>query len=169
VSDQDDVQTGKQGDSCPEKEEESNMEEGRDARLNEEEIETRSPGMRMQTEYVIVDKRQKRTDMVTRGDDKGALIEEQVLEVSTRASIQEMRTSRNAVAFSKQLGKLDHIENTAPNTPKVSKVPRKKAPALDTGNYKFLASSQPDDSILARQQCETGELTFRLIPQTNTV
>jgi len=112
-----------------------------------------------QTAYAFVDERRKRTEEVTRGDEKQARIEEEVPEVSMSASNQEKRTIRQVVAFSKQPAKADPIENTTPKTAKARKVPGKKAPALDTGNYEVLGSSQLDYTILARQERETGELT----------
>jgi len=116
-----------------------------------------------------MDERRKRKDQVTRGDDKRALIEEEVLEVSTSASNQEKRSIRKAVAFSKQPAKADPFENMTPKTSKAPKVPRNKAPALDTGNYEVLGSSQLDYTILSRQERDTGELTFRLLPKPKTV
>jgi len=44
------------------------------------------------------------------------------------------------------------------------KVPRQYSPALDTGNYKVLRCSLLDYTVLAHQERETGELTFRLLP-----
>ena len=108
-------------------------------------------------------------DEVTRGDDIWARIEEEVPEVSTSASNQEQRTIRKAVAFSKQPANADSIENTTPKTAKAPKVPRKKLPALDTGNYEVLGSSQLDYTILARQVWETGELTLGLLPKAKTI
>jgi len=46
---------------------------------------------------------------------------------------------------------------------------RSNAPALDTGNYEVLGSSQLDYTILPRQERETGELTFRLLPKATMV
>jgi hypothetical protein len=106
---------------------------------------------------------------VTRGDEKRTCIEEEVPEVSTSASNHENRTIRQAVAFSKQPAKADRIRNTTPKTVKAPKVPRMLAPAWDTGNYEVLGSSQLDYTILARQQRETGELTFQLLPKAKTV
>ena len=169
LSAKDEEQEVGQGDSRAEDEEESETEEGRVARLDKEEREKRSAGVRPQAEYAFVDERRKRTDDVTRGDDKRAPIEEKVPEGSTSACNQEKRTIKKAVAFSKQPAKADPVKNTTPKTPKAPKVPRKKAPALDTGNYEVLGSSQLNYTILARQERETGELTFRLLPKANMV
>ena len=51
------------------------------------------------------------------GDHMWAYMEEEVLEVSTSASNQEIGTIRKAVAFSKQAAKADSIKNTTPKTP----------------------------------------------------
>jgi len=128
--------------------------------LDKEEREKRSAVVRPQAGYAFVDERRKGKDKATRDDDKCAPIEEEVPEISKSASNQEKRTIRKAGAFSKQLAKADPVDNMTPKTPKAPKVPRKKALALDTGNYKVLRSSQLDYSILAPQERETGELTF---------
>ena len=112
-----------------------------------------------------MDERQKRTNEVTRGDDRRAHNEEEVPHVWTSASIQKKRMMRKADASSKQLPKMDPIEHRTPKTPKALMVPQMKSPALDTGNYEVLDSSQLDYTILARQEKETGELTFRLLLQ----
>jgi hypothetical protein len=132
LSDEDEEQQQGQGDSSGEEEEENETEEERDARLDEEERENRSAVVWTQPGYACVEVRRKRTDEVTRGDDQRARIEEEVPEVSTSARNQRKRTIRNAVAFSKQPAKEDHIENMTPKTATAPKGPRKKAPALDT-------------------------------------
>jgi hypothetical protein len=169
LSDEDEKQEEGQIDSSAEQEEENKTKEERDARLDDEEREKTSVVVRTHAGYAFVDQRRKRTDEVTRGDDKRAYTEEVVPGVSTSASNQEKRNIRKAVAFSKQPAKADPFENTTPKTPKAPKVPRKKAPALDTGNYEVLGSSQLDYTILARQERETGELTFRFLPKAKTV
>jgi len=80
--------------------------------------------------------------------------------VQTSASNHKKQTIRKVVAFSKQPAKADPIENTTSKTAKAPKVPQKQAPALDTGNYEVLGTSQLDYTILAGQKKETGELTF---------
>jgi len=60
-------------------------------------------------------------DEVTRGDYMHARIEQEVPEVSPRASHREMLTLRNVVAFRNHLAKADPIENTTPKTPKALK------------------------------------------------
>jgi hypothetical protein len=165
LSDDGEEQEEGQSDSRAEEEEENETEEERDARLDEEEREKRSVVVRTQARYASVDERRKRTDELTMGDDKRARIEEEVAEVSTSASNQEKRNIRKAVAFSKQPAKADPIENTTPKPAKALKVPREKALAMDTGNYEVIGSSQLDYTILASQERETGELTFRLLPK----
>jgi hypothetical protein len=119
--------------------------------------------------YAFVDERWKRTEEVTRGDDQRARIEQEVPEVSTSAGTQDKGRIRKAVAFSKQPAKADPIENATLKTAMAPKVPRKKALALDTGNYEVLGSSQLDYTILARQERETAELTSQLLPKAKTV
>jgi len=169
LNDEDEEQEEGQGDSSAEDEEESVTEEERDARLNEEERDKRSAVVPTEAGYAFVDERRKRTDELTRGDDKLAHIEENVLEVSTSASNQEKGTIRKAVAFSKQLAKADRIENTTPKTPEVLKVPQKKPPSLDTGNYEVLRRSQLDYTILPCHERDTSKYTFRLRPKAKTV
>ena len=169
LSDEDEEQEDGQGYSSVEEEEENETEEARDARLDKEQREQWSAVVRTQAGYAFVDERRTWTDEVTRGDDIWARIQEEVPEVSTSASNQEKRTIRKAAAFSKQPAKADPIENTTPKIAKAPKVPRKKALALDTGYYEVLGSSQLDYTILARQERETGELTFRLLPKAKTV
>jgi len=122
--------------------------------------EKRSAVVRTQAGYAFVDERRKRTDEVTRGDDKRARIEEEVPEVSTSAGNQEKRTISKAVAFSKLPAKVDLVQITSPETSNSPKVPQKKAPGLATGNCQVVGSSQLDYTILARQERETGEVTF---------
>jgi hypothetical protein len=165
LSDEDDEQEEGQGDSSAEEEEENETGEERDARVDEEDTEKRSAVVHTQAGYVFMDERRKRTDEVTRGDDNQARIEEKV---STSASNQEKGNIRKAVAFSKQPAKADPIENTTPKTAKAPKDPRQNAPALGTGNYEVLGRSQLDYTILARQERETGEFTFRLLPKAKT-
>jgi len=160
LSDEDGEQEEEHGDSSAEDEEESETEEERNAGLDEEEREKRSAVVPTQARSAFVVERSKWTDEVTRGDDKQACIEEEVPEVATTARNQEKRTIRQAVAFSKEPAKADHIENRTPNTPNTPNLPQKDAPALDTWNYEVLGSSQLDYTILARQERETAELTF---------
>jgi len=169
LCDEDEEQEEGQGDRSAEEEEENETEEERDARLDEERREKRSAVVHTQAENAFVDEGRKRAGEVTRGDDERAHLQEEVPEVSASTSHREKRTIRQAVALSKQPAKADRIKNTTPNTATAPKVPRKKAPALDTGNYAVLRSSQLDYTILARQERETGELTFRLLPKANTV
>jgi len=140
------------------------MEEERDTHLDEEEREKRSAVVRTQGGYAYVDETGKTTDEVTRGDDKRARIEEEVPDVTTIPSHQDKPTIRKVVACSKQPAKADSIENPTHKSAKAPNVPRKKFPALDTGNFKVLRSSQLDYTIVARQERETCELTFRLLP-----
>ena len=167
MSDEDEEQNEGQGDSSAEDVEESETEEERDARLDHGE--KRSAVVRTQAGYAFVNGRIKRTDEVTRDDDKRTRIVEEVLDVSISASHQEKRTIRIAVAFSKQPAKADPVENMAPKTPQTPEVPRMKAPAPDTGNYEVRGSSQLDYTVLACQERETGKLTFRLLPKGKTV
>jgi len=151
LSDGDVAEEPGQGDSSAEEEEGSEMEEETDACLDEEEKEKRSTVMRKHAGYAFVDERWMRTKEVTTGDDRCACIEEEVLEVLTSTSKQENWTIRKAVAFNKQPAKTDPIENTTPKTPKTPNGLQKKAPALDTRNYKVLESCQLDYTIQARQ------------------
>ena len=72
-----------------------------------------------------MEERRKKTDKVTGGDDKWARMEQEVPAVSTSASHQEMRTIMKAVALSKQLAKLDAIENMSRMNSQAPKVRRK--------------------------------------------
>jgi len=141
------------------------MEEERDTHLDKEESKKLSAVVHTQAGYAFMDERRKRMEVVTRGDEKRACIEEEVPEVSMRASNQKTQTTRKAVAFSKQPAKGDPIENTTPKTPKSLNVPRKTAPALNTGDYEILRRSQLDYTIQSRQERETSQLTFRLLPK----
>jgi hypothetical protein len=58
----------------------------------------------------------------------------------------------------------DTIEKTTLNTPKDLQEPWKQAPATVTGNYEVLGSSQLKYTIIARQERESGELSFPLLP-----
>ena len=107
-----------------------------------------------------MDRAQRWKDQVTMADVKRAHIEEGVPEVSMSASNQEKRTIRIAVAFSEQPARAQPIENTTPKTPQALEVPRKTAPALDTGNHELLLSSRLDYTILICQERETSKLTF---------
>jgi len=147
-----------------EDEEESVKEEERDMRLAEEERPQRSAVVCTQAEYAFVDERRQRMDKVSSGDDQRARIKKVVPEVSTSASNQQYQSIRKAVAFGKQPANLDPIKIATPSTPKALKMPWNEALALDTGTYKVLASSQLDYTVVASQKTETGELTFRLLP-----
>ena len=92
-------------------------------------------------------------------------MEEAVAEVSTCGRNHKARTITKAVASCNHPAKVDSIKNTTPETPKAPNMPQKNSQALDTGTYKVLRSSQLDRTILARQERETGELTFRLLPK----
>jgi len=129
----------------------------------------RSAVVRAEGVYALVDESRNRTDKVTRGDDERVSIGKEVLEVSTGASNHEKWTIGAPVALHKQMALADPIENTTPETPKNMKVPQKRAPAPDTGNYSVLRGSQLDYTILARQERETEELTFWLLPKATTV
>ena len=115
-------QAAEQGHGSALEVEESEMEEERDADCDEEDIEETSAVMHTQGAYALVDERRKNIDKVTRVADKRAHIKEEVPEVSTRASYQEKRTIRTAVAFSKQQPKADTMENTTTKTPKAPEV-----------------------------------------------
>jgi len=116
-----------------------------------------------------VDERRKTRDKMTRGDDKRARSEKEVPEDLTSASNQEKRTLRKVVAFSKQPAEVDPIEDTTQKTPQAPQVPQKKAPALATRKYEVLGRSQQDYTILAGQEREPSESTFRLLPMAKTV
>jgi len=131
-----------QGDSSAEEEHESEMEEERDACLDEEKRETMLAVMRRQAEHTFLDERRQRMDMVIRCNDKWEHIEEEVPAVSTSASNQRKWTIKKEVAFSKQLAKVDAIPNTTANTPKAPNVTCKKTHALDTSYYEVLGGSQ---------------------------
>jgi len=106
---------------------------------------------------------------VTRGEAKWARSEEEVPEVSTSAGNQDKRTIRKAGTFSKQPAMADLIENMFSKSPMAAKLPRQKAPALNTRNYKVLGSSHLDFTIVACQERETGKLIFRLLPKAKTL
>jgi len=123
--DEDDKCEAAQGDSSAAEEEDGVMEEERDVWLDQEERKLLSAVARTQTEYAFVDMRRNRMDHVTRVHDEWARMEEEVLEVLMSDSNQEKCTIRKAITFSKQLAKVDPMENTTPKTPKTLKVPRK--------------------------------------------
>jgi len=118
-----------------------------------------------QTRHAFIDDSRQRMDEVTRSDDMRARMEEAVAEVSTCGRNHKARTITKAVASCNHPAKVDSIKNTTPETPKAPNMPQKNSQALDTGTYKVLRSSQLDRTILARQERETGELTFRLLPK----
>ena len=97
--------------------------------------------VRTQAGYFFVHERRKWMAEVTRDDDQQAHMQKEVLEDWMSESQQETRTIRKPVPFSTQPAKADHVENNTSKTPKGAKVPRKKAPDLDTGNYEVLGSS----------------------------
>jgi len=163
------VQEDGQGDSSGEEEEDSEMEEEGDSRLDEEARQTKSDVVCTHTGYAMLDARWNRIEDVTRCEDKWAHIEEAVPAVLTSAGDQGKQTISNVVAFSKQPANTDPIVNRTSMTPLAPKVLSRKAPALDTGNYKVQGSCQLDDSTLASQERETSELTFRLSPKAETV
>jgi len=169
LSDKDEEKQEGQDDSCAEIVEESETEEEWDGHLEEEERETRLAVVCTQAAYSFLDGSRKMTDKVSTGDHKWACIKKEVPEVSTSASNQETWTIWKAVAVSKQPVKVDPIENRAPKTPLGPKLPGRNTPALDTGNYEVLGSSYLDYTIPARQERETGELTFRLLPKPTMV
>jgi hypothetical protein len=116
--------------------------------------------VRTQAGYAFVDERRKRTGEVTKGDDKHAHVEDQVREVATSVSTQEKHNIKKAVTFGKTPAK-----NTGDPTEKKSSKPHKKQiPALASGDYEVLGSSQLDYTVLARQERDMGELTLRLLP-----
>ena len=158
-----------QAERSAEEEEQSDVEEERDAHLDEEEREKRLAVMRSQAGYAVVLERRKRPDEVIRGDDKQARIDKEVPEVTTSASDPEKQTIRQAVAFRKQPAKADPCGITTSKTRKAHNVPRKEVAALDTGNYNVLGSSQLDNTVLGSQERETGELTLRLLLKAKTV
>jgi len=134
LSDEDEEEEVGQGDSSAEEEEKSETEVERDARGDEEEREMWSAVVRTLAGIALLDDWWKRMDEVSRGDDTCARIEKEVRKVSKSASNQEKWTLRKAVAFSKQPATTHSVKNTTPKTPKAQKMPRKKAPALHTGN-----------------------------------
>jgi len=145
------------------------MEEEREVRLDEEERKKGSAVICTQTGYAFMDERRKRSDKLTRGDDKWACLGEVVLEVSMTASNKDKWTIRKVGELSKQRANKDPIENLSPKSPMAPKVTRKKALPLETGNYEVLRHSQHDHTIPAHQEKETSELTFWLLPQAITV
>lgn len=116
-----------------------------------------------------MDKSRKRTEEVSRGNDKWACIDKEVPEVSMSVGNQVQRMIRKAVVSNKQWAKTDPIQNTTPKTQKATKVPQEKALALNMENYEFPRRSQPDYNILACHDSETGKMTFHLLPKANTI
>jgi hypothetical protein len=99
-------------------------------------------------------------DMVTKGDDERAPTKEEVPEISTSGSYQEIQTIRTAVESSQQPAQVDFIELKTPKTKNAPKVPQEKPPALDTGDHKVLASSKLNYTIQACLERETSEFAF---------
>jgi hypothetical protein len=64
-------------------------------------------------------------DMVTKGDDERAPTKEEVPEISTSGSYQEMHTIRTAVESSQQPAQVDFIELRIPKTKNAPKVPQR--------------------------------------------
>jgi len=169
LSDEDDDQEEGHGDSSAKYGEEGEMEDERAVHWVEEDRNKLSAIVWTQTGYAFVEERRKKTDKVTGGDDKWARMEQEVPAVSTSASHQEMRTIMKAVALSKQLAKLDAIENMSRMNSQAPKVRRKWPPALDTGHYLVHGTSQLNYNILAHLERETGELTFQLLPKAKNM
>jgi len=86
LSDDDEEHEDAKGESSAEEGKASEMEEEREVRLDEEERRKGSAVICTQTGYAFMDERRKRSDKLTRGDDKWACLGEVVLEVSMTAS-----------------------------------------------------------------------------------
>jgi hypothetical protein len=90
-------------------------------------------------------------------------VEDEIPEVATSVSTQEKRNIKKAVTFGKTPAR-----TTCDSTKKKFSKPRKKqTPALDSGDYEVLVSSQLHYTVLARQERETGELTLWLGPKAH--
>lgn len=81
LSDKDEVQKEGPGNSSTEDENECEMEEERLTHLNEKEQDEMSAVVHTHSKYAFVDESRKRTDEVTRGDNKQVHIEEVVSQV----------------------------------------------------------------------------------------
>jgi len=168
LGDKDKEQEKGQGDSSSEEEKESETGEARDVHIADKEGYKQSAVVRTQQAYNFVDDSWTRMKQVTSGDDNRAHIMEDILEVSMSVSHQEKWNIWKVVAFSKKPAKADPIEKTTPNTPKLLKMPQRKAPAMDTRNYEVLGISKLDYTMQAHQERETGEFIYQLLPKVNT-